>query len=83
MLFINLDLILELLNYKMQDNKKNNKNKLKYYDLIANTKLEDDIKLTTKEEAIVNYFCNLEINNKSFIGKAANEKLKESLNFSL
>ena len=54
MLFVNIDLILELLNTNYL--KKNSENKLKYYDLICDSCLKDDLKLTPREKKIIEGF---------------------------
>ena len=65
MLFINLDLIIELLGFNIHKYRK--ENKLKYYDLIANTNLEDDITFNSFEIEILNKLCELEITNNFLI----------------
>lgn len=51
MLFVNIDLILELLNTNYL--RKSSENKLKYYDLICDSCLKDDLKLTPREKKII------------------------------
>ena len=63
MLYVNIDLIFELLNADILDT--NSENKLKDYDLVCESSLEEDIKLTSKEKAIIEIFNderNAEIN---------------------
>lgn len=77
-LYNNLKLNLEAVDFKNTNNVV--KNKLEFYHLLMTTELDDDIKYSdTKEEALVNQFCNLEATYRSRIGKEANEILKTSL----
>lgn len=81
MLFINLDLITELIGYSIHDC--NKENKLLYYDQISNTTLEEDITFTAKENAILSDFCELEIYKASILGKNAKENIRSIYHFSI
>lgn len=69
MLFVNLDLILELLNTNCL--KKCSENKLKYYDLICESCLHDDLKITSRERKIIESFIK---NNPVDIASSEQEK---------
>lgn len=79
MLFVNIDLILELIDYN--DSKIRNENKLKYYDLICDTTLEEDIKFSDSkhEEDVLKYLYMLEHTNKPIIGDNIGDMLREKL----
>lgn len=79
LLFFNLEIVLELMGSSEKD--LGNNSKLKYYDVIAETKLEEDLAYSKefREEEIVNYLCNLEICNKSLIGRNINGELRKGL----
>lgn len=81
MLFINLDLITELMGYNMH--KCSKENKLLYYNEIANTSLEEDILFGNKEEKVINSFCELEIYGQSLIGNNVAKNIRSNYYFSL
>lgn len=81
MLFINVDLITELLGYRIH--KCNKENKLMYYDEIINTSLEEDILFNKIEQKVINCFCELEIYRSSLIGKNIANNIRSSFNISM
>ena len=81
MLFINLDLITELLGYNIH--KCSKENKLLYYNEITNTSLEEDILFNKREKNIINNFCELEIYRSSLIGNNIAENIRSNFNLSV
>ncbi len=53
--------------------------KLKFYEAVANKKLDDDLKFIGIEEGLVNYFETLELGNRSNISKKHTKEIKSSL----
>lgn len=53
--------------------------KLKFYEAVANKKLDDDLKFIGIEESLVNYFETLELGNRSNISKKHTKEIKSSL----
>lgn len=80
MLFINLDLITELMGYNIH--KCSKENKLLYYNDITNTSLEEDILFSNREQKVINSFCELEIYRKSLIGNNIAENIRSNFNLS-
>lgn len=80
MLFINLDLITELMAYSIH--KCNKENKLLYYDDITNASLKEDISFNKRERNIINNFCELEMYRSSLIGNTIAEEIRMHYSFS-
>lgn len=81
MLFVNLDLIIELLGYNIHECSKDNK--LLYYDDISNTTLKEDITFDSREKQIINSFCELEIYKSSLIGNNVAGKIRSNFGLSV
>lgn len=82
MLFINLDLIMELLGYNIHECSK--ENKLLYYnDISSDSTLEEDIALNSLEKNVVNSFCELEIYKSSLIGNNVAGQIRRNFGLSV
>lgn len=81
MLFVNLDLILEL--FKKSEFLNKSLNKLKYYNVITDTTLEEDITFNQHEQHVLDCYMDLEFNSKSLVGKNISDNIRSKLNIFL
>mgnify|MGYP003290140671 CR=1 FL=1 len=80
MLFINLEIIMELIGYNIWTDC--DENRLVYYNDVSATTLDDDIKFNTRESYIVNEFAEVEVYKSNYKKEKIAESIREHYHLS-